>query len=132
MLDRVSTLFPQVLQDPPANVVTGWKLNRLLHSLDAGGKAMLAADLAAGRLVIVGPTLEQARGLTGASRGYTYTAATLSPTQRQAVRRGHVKLVDIHLRHRSLSDAGIDRLVRRLGPDRLWSAIDRLTSPPSI
>jgi hypothetical protein len=132
MLDRVSTLFPQVLQDPPANVVTGWKLNQLLHSLDAGGKAMLAADLAAGRLVIANPTLEQARGLTGASRGYTHTAATLSPTQRQAVRRGHIKLVDIHLRHRSLSDAGSDRLVRRLGPDRLWSAIDRLTSPPSI
>jgi hypothetical protein len=132
MLDRVSTLFSEVLQDPPANVVTGRAFNRLLRSLDAGGKAVVAADLAAGRLVIANPTLEQARGLAGASRGYTHTASTLSPTQRQAVRYGHIKLVDIHLRHPSLSDAGIDRLVRRLGPDRLWSAIDRLTSPPSI
>jgi hypothetical protein len=132
MLDGVSTLFSQVLQDPPANVVTGREFNRLLHSLDAAGKAVVAADLAAGRLVIAKPTLEQARGLTGASRGYAHTATTLSPTQRQAVRSGHIKLVDIHLRHPSLSDARIDRLVRRLGPDRLWSAIDRLTSPPSI
>ena len=133
MLDRVSTFFFEILQEPPAiKVVTGREFNQLLRSLDAAGKAVITADLAAGRLVIANPTLEQARGLTGASRGYAHTATTLSPTQRQAVRSGHIKLVDIHLRHPSLSDAGIDRLVRRLGPDRLWSAIDRLTSPPSI
>jgi hypothetical protein len=126
MLERVSyPPFPQAPQDHSVKVVTGKELARALRRQGAAAKAVTAADIAAGRLVIDRPTPKQARAVTGASASYVGTALALSPMERQAFRAGRLKLADA----RALSDARLDKLVHRIGPDKVMAALDRATAP---
>jgi hypothetical protein len=51
-------------------------------------RALLAADLASGRAVLVEPTMRQIVALTGASPSYAMAAASLDEGERRSVSRG--------------------------------------------
>jgi hypothetical protein len=46
------------------------------------------------------------------------------------LRRGEFRLSKVHnARRKPLNDAAIERLIAEIGPNRVWSALDRFTSP---
>jgi hypothetical protein len=67
--------------------------------------------------------------LHGVSLGYFGTAWHLTDAQREAVRAHPNWLASFHHRRRELTDSEIDKLVARVGADRLLSALDRVTAP---
>ena len=95
--------------------------------LDAQGCALLTADMVLGRAPYP-PTLKEACKLTGASATYAYAALRLSPELRRAIDLGSITLADV-VAHRVLSDCDLDDLVKTVGIARLWSAVERATSP---
>ena len=56
-------------------------------------RALLAADIAAGRTIMTGPTLRQAILLTGASPTYAAAAAKLNASERRSVANGWRPLI---------------------------------------
>ena len=122
--------FARAGQERPAvRVVTGRALARLIRKGNPTSRAMLAADWVAGRLIVEKPTIGQASTWTRASRPYTYAARRLTAQGRNAVRAGRLKLTDVVRNGRPLNDDKLVALVKELGPDRVMSALDRITTP---
>ena len=74
----------------PVQVLSGRELDREIRTATPTKRALLAADVEAGRLLVERPTARQARLITGASPCYLYAARRLSPLE--SVRRDHVGL----------------------------------------
>ena len=89
--------------------------------------ALLAHALSTGMTRVERFTSKQARLLTGASFGYTNTVAHLSDRERDALRGGFLSLSECH--NRPPTDAAVDRIVAKLGAERVLDALDRLTRP---
>jgi hypothetical protein len=105
---------------------------QLLDQLKAGSAtqvALLADDLTSGRVVVDRLTRPQARRLTGCSFGYQNTVAHLAPHERQRVRCGFEKLSEYHNKK---TDHQIEIWIRKHGVDRVFAALDRLTSLTSL
>jgi hypothetical protein len=108
--------------------IVGHKLaTRLRAGMSPTFRALLAHEFESGACWLHSLTRRQACALTGASIGYVHTLAHATEQEREAVKRGVLSLSDIH--NRPPSDAAIDRVIARLGPDRVLAALDRLTMP---
>src|SRR5262245_11930624 len=96
-------------QEPSIRVLSGRALAREVRKQDAVSRAMLAAELTAGRIVLEKLTPKQAQQLTHSSYGYACAARRLSPLERSAVRSGHLKLANVARRLcKPLTDAKLD------------------------
>jgi hypothetical protein len=120
-------------QPPPTSaavpkIVVGKKLSRRRKGISPSHRALLARDLETGRARLCAPlTRKQSLAVTGASNGYTARAAGLTPEERVQVEAGSLSLSSVH--NRPPTDAQIDRLIARVGADRIMKGIDRYTSP---
>jgi hypothetical protein len=111
-------------QDAPAiRVVSGRKLAHELKGASAAAAALASADAQTGRLVITPLPPRWANRMFGANPRLSKAARELVPLERAAVRRGQLDLT------RPVSDAAIDKVVAKLGPDRVLAALDRITKP---
>jgi hypothetical protein len=125
-------LTPQGATDLPfpVRMLTGRRFNYLIRRGAPRDRALIARDLEQGTLQIFGLTRAQAVALAKISSGYITTVNRLSNAERLQLARGELELSPLHKRRRDLStDAQIDRLIARLGSERVMAALDRLTAP---
>ena len=127
MLDRLGTSTAPAEQAPAIRVLSGREFDDHLRNTTAAGRALIAADLVAGRVLVERPTTRQARQLTGASRSYAHTASRLSPMERAAIRSGALSLATVHPRPHPITNKRLEKLIGKIGLARVWDAIDRLT-----
>jgi hypothetical protein len=93
-------------------------------------RALLAADLASGRVVLVEPTMRQIVGLTGASPSYAAAAAALDEGERRSVSRGWRPMIPTQQVKRDaapidwarIDDSALVNGARALGTDRMLAA----------
>src|SRR5262249_27789201 len=112
--------------------VTGRELLRLRNQLPVRRLALLAGDLIVGRLAFIKPTTAQAAWLAGISCAAAYAGKAVvygQPHLRSAVEHGEISLIEAANRGRVVTDAAIDRIVGKLGAERVWAALDRVTRP---
>jgi hypothetical protein len=110
--------------------VNGRELARRLKTTTATRRALLAADLSAGRIELHHLTRKQARAIAGCSYGYQNTVEKLDPHQRERVRNGWASLAEFH--NRQKTDDQIDRFIKKVGPDRVFARYEWLTAPVAI
>jgi hypothetical protein len=113
-------------------VLTGRDLDREVQAADPARRALLAADIEAGRVIVERPTARQARQLTQASSFYQYAARRLSPLERTAARIGRLNLATKARERQPVSDGKVDKLIKEIGADRFMTTLDRLTRPTAI
>jgi hypothetical protein len=113
MLYRIGTApssSPPKYPASPAPIrATGRNLKRLLHGKPPRVRAKAGAKLVNGEFAFTAPTVPQAARLVGC------------PAQLIHAELGH--------RPKPPSDVQIDRLVAKLGADRVMASLDRLTKP---
>lgn len=106
--------------------INGRKLSRRLKKgLSPAFRALLAHELETGA-VLHDLTRRQACKLLQVSPSYVATLAKIDPEQRAMIARGQLSLSAIH---NKLTDTDIDRIVAKLGAERIMAAIDRYTQP---
>ena len=110
-------------------VSSGRDLDRMVRAANPTKRALLAADIEAGRVIIEKLTARQARILARANSPYANAARKLSPTERVACRIGRLNLAEKARERRPISDAKLDKLIRKIGAGRMMAALDRYTSP---
>jgi hypothetical protein len=110
-------------------VSSGRDLDRMVRAANPTKRALLAADIEAGRVIIEKPTARQARVLARANIPYANAARKLSPTERAACRIGRLNLAEKARERRPISDAKLDKLIGKIGAGRMMAALDRYTSP---
>ena len=108
--------------------ISGASLSQKLRRLNASQRAVLAADIIDGRLVVMGLTRKAVTSLCGASVNYVNAALRTTPEQRAAIARGERSLI----RSRPRTPAAIDwnsinndvlvEAVRRVGIERTLNA----------
>jgi hypothetical protein len=114
----------------PVKAPTGHHIARRAAKLDAPHKALLVADIKAGRIAIgyiplSDLTTGQLCKLVGVSAPYARAAIAMSFDERLRVLRGELKISD---RLTAPSDQRLDRLVAKYAA-RVMAAIDRFTQP---
>jgi hypothetical protein len=114
---------------PGVKEIVGRKLAGRIRRLSPTFRALLAHEMESGRVIVHALSRKQAVQLTGASVGYVNTIHRLSDEQRELLKRGALSLSKLHSSHKSLTDAEIDHLVIKLGPERIMRALDRYTQP---
>jgi len=98
----------------PVNVVFGRQLARQLLRLSAHARSRLAHDLVVGEVVLRDPTRSQMARLVGVSeRSVAEIARSLGTANKRP----------------DMSDAAVERLISRIGAERIWTALDHLTAP---
>jgi hypothetical protein len=113
----------------PEIKIDGAAFHRRVRKATPTERALYAHDLQAG-LIGIGPfTGPQARFLAQCSFGYQNTVNKLAPHELERLRRGWVKLAELH---NTMTDGDVLRLVKRIGADRVLRAIDMLTAPPQM
>jgi hypothetical protein len=128
MLNRVeASTLPR---EPDQSVrVSGRQLKHVLRRASPAQKAKMAADMIAGHLVPERLTRAQAKALSGGSQTYIHVACRLSPMERQQVNCGVLTLSDVARRSRVPTNRQIDELVHKVGAQRFYDALDRITKP---
>jgi hypothetical protein len=130
--------FTMDLYNPPNDdatapiTVAGRQFSRRLKKLNAGQRAVLAYGLNTGALHLSTYTKPQSAALAEISVSYISTVAHASPTERDLLSYGWLKLSDLHNQKKRQSvttDADIERMVVEIGFDRIMAVIDRLTAP---
>ena len=73
----------------------------------------------------------QLRAIVGAKLATGAWEYRPSPAEAAEIVQTHARLIHAALGRspKALTDAELDRLIERIGPDRIWRAVDRLTSP---
>jgi hypothetical protein len=123
---------------PPASVesapvkLAGKLFSRDLLRMPAARRALWAHEAEIGELTISYLSRSQSSRIFKVSHGYIDTIANLSSAQRAQVWASPGLLAQLHRRERNLADSDIDKLVARVGADRLMSALDRATTPSPI
>jgi hypothetical protein len=109
--------------------VAGYKLAARLRRGDLcpTHKALLAFGLQSGELVLHHLTRLQACAVTTASAGYVATLSKATTAEIEAVKRGELRLNALH--KKPLTDAQVERLIMKIGAERIMAALDRLTMP---
>ena len=109
--------------------ITGASLAQLRRHMSAPARAVLAADIVDGRIILQGLTAKSIAALVGVSVGCVDRALRLTPDQREQVRRGDRPLVVPRTRKPARSfdwgavdDEVIVEAIRRIGIDRALSA----------
>jgi hypothetical protein len=101
---------------PPVVKYSGVELAHQLPYLSAGARRLLACKLAAGEAVLDKPTRSQAALLLGVSAS---SVAAIARSRGSRATRPN----------KPMSDAAVQRLVARIGPQRIFDALDRATAP---
>ena len=123
---------PDLFDVPPKSKpkdLDGRKLSRRLHKLNATRRAQLAADLVTGELCFLNLTPRQAAELLDVSRPYIDTLTRATVKDRARLEYGLVTLSELHKRRRQPTDSDIERMVTKIGPDRVWRVLDKITAP---
>ena len=115
------------VQSPHPRTVTGrW----LAHAkLTATERAFLAADIVAGRVVVVNPTLKQAACQAGVSAVYAAAARDATPAEREAIESGGLSIMElietapVVTAWKTSTAADRVALVKKIGPDAVWAAL---------
>ena len=107
-----------------ANVNAGGRKARRMST--ATQRAIRAFKLTLG---IVTATRREAIRAAGASFGYVNTFTNATDIERDRVRSGTLSLSRLHNSKHGISDREVDRLVARVGADKILAALDRYTSP---
>jgi hypothetical protein len=116
--------------DRAVRTISGRRLNRLVRYASARDRALLALELEQGEVHLLSPTRAQVAALTHASLGYIGTVSRLTADERIQLARGQSSLSRLHNSHRYIAtDAAIDRIVAKLGAERIMAALDRATAP---
>jgi hypothetical protein len=123
---------------PPAGLrsISGASLAQKLRGMTPSQRAVLAADIIDGRLVVMGLTRKVVTTLCGANPNYVDHALRLAPAQRQAVHDGERPLVAPRARPRAgcwggngapidwaaVGDEMLVEAIRKIGIDRAINA----------
>jgi hypothetical protein len=110
--------------------VTGTSLAQFVRNMSPAARAILAADILEGRVVVTGLTRQTVTTLCGANASYVAAALRCTPEQRAAVKRGERALIRARGRAptpapgngRHIDDATLARLARAVGVERLLDA----------
>jgi ethanolamine ammonia-lyase large subunit len=107
------------------------KLNRKVRrGLSPTHAALLAYELETGTLRLYGLPRHEACRHTHASASYVATIARATAEERAALKRGEIALGQLHNKPKAPpSDAEVDRIIAKIGPDRIMAALDRYTQP---
>jgi hypothetical protein len=115
----------------PIRDVNGRKLDRRLkQGLSDAHRALLALDLENGTACLHHLTRRQAKRLMGANQRIVASLRRASAEEQEKFKRGLLSLGE--LRARVPSDAAIDKLIAKLGPERVLMALDRITRPTLV
>jgi hypothetical protein len=122
---------PATPSAPPTHDIVGKKLaRRLRKGLSPTFAALLAREFETGESRLRAPlTRRQACLLTEASWGYVSALARATPEEIEAIKRGTLSLAALHRRKREPTDAQVDATIIKLGIERVFDALDRLTKP---
>jgi hypothetical protein len=112
--------------------IWGKRLSRKLKAISLSHRALLAADLAAGRVDVSHFTVVQAAAMTNVSVGYACTAGKLPAEQRKLVERNEVSLSAFHNKPATVTDAMIHKFIAKAGAGRVLDALDQLTAPTTL
>ena len=109
--------------------LTGAEFQRRVNKSTPTEKALLAYDLASGRIELSQFTSHQAKGLATCSQAYQYQVSRLTDHERDRLRRRWTTLAELHGK---VCDGAVLRLVKRIGPDRVLRALDIVTAPQAV
>ncbi|MDI2073898.1 MULTISPECIES: hypothetical protein [Bradyrhizobium] len=111
--------------------IDGVWLSRHLNRLSPAERALLAYQLSEGSLR--NPTRPQSAMMMRVSVSYVNTIAAATAEERVLLECGRLALSDLHNKHRRgpVNDANVERIVLKLGADRILRALDRITAPES-
>jgi hypothetical protein len=103
--------------------ISGASLAQLVRKMPPAARAILAADILDGRVVLVGLTRKTVTALCGADPGYVAAALRTTPEQRVAIVRGHRSLVQTRPRAAApafwagIDDGVLEEAVRRVAAE---------------
>jgi hypothetical protein len=117
---------------PFAASIDGRQLSRRLKNLSPAKRALLALDLERGGLHH--STRPQSAKLAQVSRSYIATVSRASDEERKRLANGCTSLSSIHnqYRRRPVTDADVERIVKKIGVSRVFAALDKLTAPQHL
>ena len=115
------------IQNAKQQVYQGRQFADIVRHTTPGQRAVLSHMLRTGTITLADYTLVQALALSKASWAYAVAAHGLDDHERQLVWFGRALIADFI--HRTPSDADVDRVIARLGQERVWAALDRATAP---
>ena len=108
--------------------ISGASLSQRLRRMNASQRAVLAADIIDGRLVVMGLTRKAVTALCSASQAYVAAALRTTPEQRKAIVRGERSLIRARPRAPApidwakIDDTTLVEAVRRIGLERTLDA----------
>jgi hypothetical protein len=112
----------------PPEHIDGRRLGRRLKKLSITRRAMLACDLECG-VPVQNFTAGQASMLAKVPACYVRALRRASDEERRALERGSLSLSALQHRPRPITDAELERVVVKVGPDRVMRVLDKLTAP---
>jgi hypothetical protein len=113
---------------PVAPIINGRELAHRLRLLSPAKRALLAHDLQHGSLYNL--TRPQAAAVARVSISYVASLRHISADERERLQCGAITLSALHNKYRRpLSDADVERVVKRIGVGRVFAVIDKLTAP---
>jgi hypothetical protein len=113
--------------EPEVNI-SGRLLEKRRVRMSATFRALLAVEIAEESMLLRQLTGKQARALTGASSGYFRTVKRCSSEQRVAIGCGRLSLSSLHAAKPVPTDAQVDTIVKKIGIERVFDSLDRLTA----
>jgi hypothetical protein len=109
-----------------SKVIYGRDLARITRQMGAAQRAKLVADIRAGRITLVGLTVNQLCTIIPASPVYARAAQAMPDAERAKIDKTFRFGPYLEAK---LPDAKLDKLVKTIGPGRVLTSLDRYTSP---
>jgi hypothetical protein len=111
--------------------ISGRQFAHRLTKLNTTERALVAYGLECGAVHLQNLTRPQAAMLTRVSVSYVNTIQRASPAELELLACGWLQLSELHNKHRHqpATDADVEQVVLKLGPNRVMSALDRITAP---
>jgi hypothetical protein len=125
-------MFPLREDTNGYKTVVGRQLAKRLKGIPVDFRALLAAELMAGEVVLHGLTQTQASALVRVNRGYVSCANKASPEQREDIKHKRLSIRSLYRKRRDLTDDRLEKLILAAGPGRVMQILDRLTAPTAI
>jgi len=117
---------------PIAPSIDGRQLNWRLKRLSPARRALIAHALEHGSLHLQNPTRKQAAALARVSTCYVGALNRASFEERRALEQGRLSLSALQHRRRPVTDADVEKIVKKIGVGRVFAVIDRLTAPQHL
>jgi hypothetical protein len=114
-----------------SGVILGFRLQAKLPTMSATNRALLSHDLQ-NDLLLGSLSPRQSAAVTECPMKYARDVANASPLELAALRRGDLRIEDLHviLRERQpVSARAIDDFIRRTGLSAVWARIEYATKP---